>query len=118
MPNPTAVNAVRKHLQDAGLPPNLLPGSIERFTLNADTGRFEVHFTRTTKVKAGSHEVTFREKVTGHLGPRVLSELDGVSVKVVLMHPAVTRVEADDARTTVSFTVMGTVHDVAFSAFD
>ena len=117
MSNPTAINAARKHLKDCGLPPALLPDTLDAFEIDENTGRFVVRLSRTTVLRPGKHEVTYQQRITGRLAAHRLEDLQGISVKVLFAHPTVSKVESDDALTTVTFHVMGTAHDVAFDLF-
>jgi hypothetical protein len=110
-------NEVRAKLIEAGLPGALLPSTISTFTFDEVSGWFTVQLSGKTVLSPGGHTVTYQPTIRGRLTERVLDSLDGVTVKIGFFHPAITRIEANASRTTVTFTVMATTHDVAFSAF-
>jgi hypothetical protein len=110
-------NEVRAKLIAAGLPGALLPATVVGFSLDEATSRFTVTLSAKTILTPASHTVTYHPTIRGKLGAGLLDEVEGVTVKVGFLHPAITKIQADAAKTTVTFTVMGTRHDVAFSAF-
>lgn len=110
-------NEVRAKLIEAGLPGALLPSTISTFTYDEASGWFTVQLSGKTVLSPGGHTVTYQPTLRGRLLPSLIDSVEGVTVKVGFFHPAITRIEADAARTKVTFTVMGTTHDVAFSEF-
>ncbi|PKA62239.1 Uncharacterized protein AXF42_Ash016031 [Apostasia shenzhenica] len=71
-------------LQSYGFPIGLLPKGALDYDLDPSTGGFSVHFNGTCSFSLEAYQIRYQSTVTGQISPDRLSNLRGVSVKVLL----------------------------------
>jgi hypothetical protein len=118
MPDPAAVLAARQHLTDAGLHPNLLPPTVAAFDLDAKTGKFTVTLDAPWPLDVGGWKVQFAKTLRGKLSAGVIDGLEGVTVKLGFMSPAIASIRATADRKELVFGAYGMEQKVAWSEFN
>ncbi|KAK3205004.1 hypothetical protein Dsin_019050 [Dipteronia sinensis] len=75
-----------------GLPKGLLPGNIESYTLQNDTGSFSIHLTGTCYVDF-KPLVYYGKKITGRLSYGAVTDISGIQAKKLFIWVSVTGME-------------------------
>ncbi|KAK7277765.1 hypothetical protein RJT34_22782 [Clitoria ternatea] len=72
-------------LQEYGFPVGLLPKGALGYALNRETGEFAVYFDGTCSFEIESYTLKYKSTITGVISNGRLSNLKGVSVKILIL---------------------------------
>ncbi|KAL4361376.1 hypothetical protein GQ457_04G028910 [Hibiscus cannabinus] len=70
-------------LQHYHFPPGILPKGVTGYQLNSQTGEFSAYLNGTCNFAIESYQLSYKSTVRGVISPGKISELKGVSVKVL-----------------------------------
>ncbi|KAJ8444024.1 hypothetical protein Cgig2_020870 [Carnegiea gigantea] len=83
-------------LESYDFPVGLLPEGVTGYELNPETGEFKVYLDKTCRFHIESYELEYKSTITGVISPGRLSNLKGVSVKVLFLWFSIVEVTKDD----------------------
>ncbi|XP_076951823.1 uncharacterized protein At5g01610-like [Bidens hawaiensis] len=71
-------------LEVYGLPVGLLPSGVTSYTLNTNTGEFNVNLGDTCKLSIEGRDLKYTSTISGVISTNKLTKLKGVSIKLML----------------------------------
>lgn len=72
-------------LQQYGFPPGLLPKGVTGYALNRETGQFSAYLEGSCSFNIESYTLKYKSTISGVISNRKLSNLKGVTVKVLIL---------------------------------
>ncbi|GLU07365.1 hypothetical protein SLE2022_243260 [Rubroshorea leprosula] len=73
-------------MQDYNLPPGLLPKGVVKYDLDRSTGRFHAYLNDSCAFSLeGSYQLRYKSTISGHISDNKLTDLTGISVKVLFL---------------------------------
>ncbi|GMJ09191.1 hypothetical protein like AT4G02360 [Hibiscus trionum] len=70
-------------LQQYGFPAGILPNGVSGYELNRETGEFSAYLSGTCSFAIESYQLSYKSTIQGVISPGKISNLKGVSVKVL-----------------------------------
>lgn len=94
--SPPAVSAY-DILQSYNFPPGILPKGSTGYDLDPDTGKFTVYFDGTCSFSLrGSYDIRYKSQISGRISSGKLTDLQGVSVKLLFLWINIVEVERNN----------------------
>ncbi|XP_042475895.1 uncharacterized protein LOC122057733 [Macadamia integrifolia] len=92
----TAAETVYEVLESYDFPVGLLPKGVSSYDLDTSTGKFSVYLNETCTFTIDSYELKYKSTITGYITTDKLSELKGISVKVLFFWLSIVEVTRSD----------------------
>ncbi|CAI9300300.1 unnamed protein product [Lactuca saligna] len=103
---------VYEALQDYDFPVGLLPTGVTSYTLNKDTGEFEVKLSDTCEFSVSGYDLKYKSTISGVISKDKLTKLKGVSVKVIIIWVDIVEVTRDSEDLDFSVGILSAGFDV------
>ncbi|MFS7901667.1 hypothetical protein Hanom_Chr01g00002341 [Helianthus anomalus] len=108
IPPPTAYEA----LESYGFPPGLLPVGVTGYTLDEQTGNFEVYIGQTCKYTVQGYNLKYESTISGVISQNKLTKLKGISVKVLFVWLSIVEVSRDGDELYLSVGILSAAFDI------
>ncbi|KAI3693533.1 hypothetical protein L1987_76477 [Smallanthus sonchifolius] len=82
-------------LEDYDFPVGLIPTGVTSYTMDTETGEFQVNLGYTCKLSIEGHDLKYKSTISGVISRDKLTKLKGVSIKLVLFWMDIVEVTRD-----------------------
>lgn len=100
-------------LEQYDFPSGLLPLGVTGYTLNEDTGDFEVYLAETCSYTVQGYDLKYSSTISGRISVDKLTNLKGISVKVLFFWLNIVEVTRDGDELSLSVGIVSAAFDIS-----
>lgn len=100
-------------LEQYDFPAGLLPVGVTGYTLNEDTGDFEVYLPETCSYTVQGYDLKYSSTISGRVSIDKLTNLKGISVKVLFFWLSIVEVTRDGDELSLSVGILSAAFDIS-----
>ncbi|KAI3787695.1 hypothetical protein L2E82_00034 [Cichorium intybus] len=100
-------------LEQYDFPAGLLPLGVTGYTLNEDTGEFEVYLGKTCSYSVEGYDLQYKSTISGKISKDKLTDLKGISVKVLFFWVNIVEVTRDGDDMYLSVGILSASFDIS-----
>ncbi|KAL7597861.1 uncharacterized protein At5g01610 [Lactuca sativa] len=100
-------------LEQYDFPAGLLPLGVTGYTLNEDTGEFEAYLSETCSYSVEGYDLKYKSTISGKISKDKITDLKGISVKVVFFWVNIVEVTRDGDELSLSVGILSASFDIS-----
>ncbi|KAI3668283.1 hypothetical protein L6452_43360 [Arctium lappa] len=100
-------------LEEYDFPAGLLPKGVTGYTLNEDTGEFEAYLGQTCSYSVQGYDLKYKSTISGVIAKDRLTNLKGISVKVLFFWLNIVEVSRDGDQMSLSVGILSAAFDIS-----